>query len=287
MQEEKSVNDKKASLIDKRGMKERQEFLYKQGSMISRKRENQKLELLKKEMTELSGPSLSKKTLTIVNNQTRIGKIEDRLLTAGQRSQKLAQDKHSILEKELKNQAIPSITLLATQISRDDDIVDRLTLYQKIYTDKKKQASKEAEIEYSFQPVINKNFASSRPSLSRARSVATFREEFPFSPTLDENSIKIASKLGPFGSRNTQHIRIEVEEFTFKPSINRSESKERSESPRWRSLYDLNVQRREKIELLRKDFETSRKDLECTFQPKTSKPSTAVDPSNTIQRLLN
>ncbi|CAG9332356.1 unnamed protein product [Blepharisma stoltei] len=290
MQDDKIAAEKKPAKATKREIQDRQEYLHKQANLMQRKRENQKLEQIKQELTKLSGPSLSKKSIEITNSQGRAGKIEDRLLIAGQRSKKNAQERLASNERESKANAVPVITPFASKIVREGDIVDRLALYQKIYKDKKELIGKELKSEFSFQPQINRDFISERPALTSVRSEATFKEEFPFRPTLDENSMKIASRLGPFGNRSTKHSRIEAEPFPFKPSINKStniDPRARSTSPRWKGLYDLNFEKREKIEILRNEFQESQRDLECTFHPKTTSPVTSTDPSKTIQRLYN
>jgi hypothetical protein len=250
---------------------------------LTRKRETLRIQQQKLEKNQLSSPVISLKSRNLVAG--RVGRIEDRLLLHGK--------KKNFEDVSLSQERIPKITEYAKSIKSDKPVVERLLVQGHIY-DARKKASLANSAEFSFAPKINSYSTNVSRSDLHSPKVLNKTESninsFTFQPELDKNSLKIAEKLGTFGNRNTsRHRSRSIEEFSFKPQINKttSESSMVSGEERWKQLYDLNLQRRERLALLRKNFEETEKDFECTFHPKTCKPGSSLAGSNAAQRLLD
>jgi hypothetical protein len=248
--------------------------LYKQAADLTRKRETLRIQQQKLEKNQLSSPNISLKSRYLTGN--RVGKIEDRLLAQGKR--KVSED------PSLSQERIPKISDYAKSMKSDKPVVERLLVQGYIYEARKK-ANLASSAEFSFMPKINSYSTNvSRSDLYSPKAPAKAQVSFNFQPELDKNSLKIASRLGEFGNRNTSRNRnrsMSIEEFSFKPKINKTSSEASinattgnvsGNGDRWQQLYDLNLQRRERLALLRKNFEETEKDFECTFHPKTCKP---------------
>jgi hypothetical protein len=250
---------------------------------LNRKRENLRIQKQKQDKVEKCTPIILQKSRDMVKN--RSGKIEDRLI-AGWKSQK------AMVEKEIKDSQmsprIPQISQFASQMHLEKPVVDRLMLYKKIYHDRRAKAIKSVP-EFSHSPQINSYSTNiSRTDLYSARSPLPQENSFSFKPQLNSNSLKMAAKLGSFGNRTLVHSKsISTENYSFHPEINKTSSIStlRSSSPRWNQLYNLNLERRERLELLRKAFAENDRDFECTFHPKTTNPSQSLSISGTVQRL--
>jgi HEPN domain-containing protein len=166
-------------------------------------------------------------------------------------------------------------------------VVDRLMLYKDIYETNRNKALKKLPV-YSYFPKINSySKTGSSPDLYSPRARIQTEPLHSFKPSLDSNSLKIAERLGPFGSRTVHSKSISHENYSFRPEINKtaSVSSRKSSSSRWNHLYSLNLERRERLELLRRKFAENDIDFECTFHPKTCKPVQSLSLSNTVQRL--
>ena len=215
----------------------------------------------------------------------RNGKIEDRLIATWKNHQ-------TSLEKELKEsnniKRIPQISPYANQLQTEKPVVERLMLYKKIYNDRRAKAIKSVP-DFSFSPQINSYSNNvSRTDLCTPRSPQSIENPYSFKPELNQNSLKIAEKLGPFGNRTSASNKsINSDTYSFKPEINKnySMSSIRSTSPRWKQLYALNLERRERLENLRKAFAENDKDFECTFHPKTCRTQNSLSSTSTVQRL--
>lgn len=217
--------------------------------------------------------------------QNRPGKVEDRLI-ADWKNHKLVLEKD---QKELeKVQRIPQISPFAAQLQSERPVVERLLLYNNIYNERKKKAIKQVP-GHSHVPQINSySINVSRTDLSSPRSPQPLSNPYSFKPELNKNSLKIAEKLGPFGNRSSLHSKsASNESFSFKPEINKNSSmaSRRSSSPRWKKLYGLNIERRERLELLRQALAENDVDYECTFQPKTLRKNGGLTNTDTVQRL--
>lgn len=261
--------------------------LYKQAAMLNRKRENLRIQQQKAEKNQLCSPAILQKSREMLKN--RNGKIEDRLL-ATWKSQKDASEQY--LRESSSQSRIPTISPYATQMQSDKPVVDRLMLYSKIYHEKKKRAQ-EAPPDCSFTPKINSySNRVSRSDLYSPKITPIAECQYSFKPELNQNSLKIAEKLGPFGCRASSRSSscsksVSNESYSFHPQINKnySISSIRSGSPRWKQLYDMNLDRRERLEMLRKAFADNERDFECTFHPKTCRAPNGLSTSGTVQRL--
>ncbi|OMJ76234.1 hypothetical protein SteCoe_24456 [Stentor coeruleus] len=261
--------------------------LYKQAAMLNRKRENLRIQQQKAEKKQLYSPIILQKSREMLKD--RSGKIEDRLL-ATWKSQKEASEQ--FLRESSSQSRIPTISPYATQIQTEKPVMDRLMLYSKIYHEKKKRAQ-ETPPECSFTPKINSYSNSvSRSDLYSPKINPVAECQYSFKPELNQNSLKIAEKLGPFGcrtsSRSSSYSKsVGNESYLFRPQINKnySISSFRSGSPRWKQLYDMNLDRRERLEMLRKAFADNERDFECTFHPKTCRPLNSLSTSGTVERL--
>ena len=217
--------------------------------------------------------------------QGRTGKIEDRLLAGWKTHQ---QSLETDIANSHKEQRIPQISPFAAHMQIDKPVVERLLLYKKVYSERRIHAAKNAP-DYSYAPQINPcSRSTSRTDLCTPRSPQPAPNPYSFKPELNQNSLKIAEKLGPFGNRTASHTKsVSSESHSFRPEINKTTSinSGRSSSPRWKQLYKLNLERRERLELLRQAFAENDVDFECTFKPKTCRPPVSLSNSCTVQRL--
>lgn len=233
----------------------------------------------KLERNQVCDPCISQKSRDLVGN--RAGKIEDRLLALSKSKELSSRDSQA-------PERIPQISEYAKSLKSDKPVVDRLLLYSKIY-DEKRKVAQEKTLDLNFTPQINSYSTNvSRSDLASPKSVQKPELNYSFQPSINTKSSQIASKLGSFGARNTSKSRSYLkEDYSFKPQINKTSS-EISLKPgedRWKYLYDLNLQRRERLALLRKNFQDNEKDFECTFHPKTCKPLTSLSVSSSVRRL--
>lgn len=233
------------------------------------------------EKNQVCDPIISQKSRVLVGNRT--GKIEDRLLA-------LSRSKELSPQGSQEPDRIPKISEYAKNKKIDKPVVDRLLLYSKIYGEKRKVAQ-ERGLDLDFTPKINSYSTNvSRTDLTSPKNYSKPELTYSFQPEINNRSSQIASKLGTFGNRNTSKSRSSsIEQHSFKPKINKttSESSMGTGEERWKYLYDLNLQRRERLALLRKNFAENDKDFECTFHPKTCKPLSSLSVSGSVQRLTD
>ncbi|OMJ65521.1 hypothetical protein SteCoe_38066 [Stentor coeruleus] len=236
----------------------------------------------------MSSPIILQKSLEMLKN--RNGKIEDRLISTW-KGQKEAS--YQLLKSSYSQNRIPIITSYAGQLKNDKPVVERLLLYKKIYKNNQKRAE-EGAYKCSFSPKINSySSLGYRSGPCSPKTPTKLEFEFSFKPEINKNSLKIVSKNRKFSSRSALKCSLNNknsnEKHIFHPKINKNVSPERihSASPRWKQLYNLHIDRRERLEILRKAFADNEKDFECTFKPKTSRAGGNIEKPSTIERLYD
>lgn len=219
--------------------------------------------------------------------KNRNGKIEDRLISTWKGQQEAS---HQLLKSSYSQNRIPTITSYFGQLKNDKPVVERLLLYKKIYKNKQKLAE-EGSYKCSFSPKINSYSNLARSGPCSPKTSTKLELEFSFKPEINKNSLKIVKKNRKISPKSASKSPLSQkhcgEKHTFHPKINQDPSPKciRSASPRWKQLYNLHINRRERLEILRQAFADNDKDFECTFKPKTSGAGCKIEKSSTIERL--
>lgn len=213
-------------------------------------------------------------------------RVEERLLRLGRRIKAVKQAK---IQQIMKNPQEPATM----------ETIERLMQYQKIYKDHKwmltkGQADERPTFNPSIDPVSEEIMASkgkldvNRPKLTEKSEQKS--QEFPFKPHLNAESLKMAAQKGPSMSRllspTSVHPSSPPNLHPFRPSINRSSDKGgRLQAPRWQSLYQLNIERREKQARARLSAEAQEMQR-CSFKPALSPTEGAKTGKEVVNRLL-
>lgn len=265
------------------------DLLYQQAFSIRKRRDLLKIENRQKEKNELAGPALSRKTLEITSkNRDSSLKVEDRLICQGAKTKFLLSKKQEENSQALKEMAAPAISSYSQRLARSGSVQDRLLLFQTIYASHREKKRQQTSPEETFSPQINANYPLAKPSsvFISKKAQSTYQEEYSFKPALNKNSLRIASQLSP---KRPESSTVREEEYPFHPEINETSRKldinsKRSLSPRWHSLYNMNLDHRERMELKRKEKLLKDSDVECTFRPTITAGTLNGNP-NTVQRL--
>jgi len=237
-----------------------------------------------------------------VSHLPRGGKVEDRLLEAGQK-QKIKHEE--LLSKEIaesKQKSIPKIlSNKNSKIQRESgDIAQRLYELRKQQEAKKEVLKEKYSDNFTYTPKINetsklltsstsgKELVSqkSRDSLLNKESTDTFKNNCTFQPQLSKKSLKMAEKLEPAQQRllkagkedAIRKAESEMDRPSFTPNINPVSSeldnrlkynREGKTAERWESLYELNAKKKNDMEQLKKNYEEVKKKEEedWTFKP--------------------
>lgn len=211
-------------------------------------------------------------------------RVEERLMRLGRRIKAVKQAK---IQQIMKNPQEPASM----------ETIERLMQYQKIYKDHKWMLTKgQTDERPTFNPAIDpvsEEIMASKGKLDVTRPKSTEKSEqkaqdFPFKPQLNRESMKLAAQKGSSFSRllTPPAAHSSVPSHTFHPSINRSSDKGgKPQPPRWQSLYQMNIEKREKQARARLNAEAREVQM-CSFKPALSPTEGAKSGKEVVDRLL-
>lgn len=244
----------------------------------------------------LRSPQISPKSQLLAMKHAEVN-IVDRLLLSGKAKEMRQNLDIQKANKEARRNASPKISKASSKLSRPGPIEERLMRYKEKYLNNATKRREEAIPNFPFKPQINDYWAICPPVelTTKSSGYASFKkleiEEFPYSPTINERSRKLA-KWRSASPPSAKQCTCSCEEFSFKPSINTKsqelDKRKNDTNPRWKMLHDLNTAIRSKLQTKRDYYKKLEKlNTECTFSPKTNSCniSRSYSPVSTANRL--
>lgn len=232
-------------------------------------------------------PKLDPASVAIVQRMrpNEAERVEERLLRLGRRIKAVKQAK---IQQIMKNPQEPATM----------ETIERLMQYQKIYKDHKWMLTKgQTDERPTFHPGIDpvsEEIMASKGKLDVTRPKLTEKseqkmQEFPFKPHLNAESLKMAAEKGPALARLLSppsiHSSSPPNLHPFRPTINKSSAKAGKQQPRWQSLYQLNIERRERQAKARLSAQ-AQEVQQCSFKPVLSPTEGGKSGKAVVSRLL-